>query len=291
MLLQCAAAQMAATEPSGHERMQLQAAVLNASSAAAARAPTQADARCTVANRHSQFGEDVTLLPTLLATTSGHIGTFVEIGANDGITGSNSLLLERCWRWRGLLIEANTKNFAKLRSSKRVAHMAHSGVCAASPDGSPRHIEVAGDGVYSGVAAGSATVQSYLRRHARHSVSRVPCRPMGALLEDAGFGNRTIDFLSLDVEGAEDAVLATIDPARFRVVVVELDGMDRAKDDRVVERLTRAGLRQVRIGPMQASHAFVAPGVVVRPPLAVKGSKLRCNSPTRCDTCCWLARA
>ena len=55
--------------------------------------------RCVLANTRSQWGEDLSLLPTLLAATGGAPGTFVELGAFDGIGGSNTLLLERCFGW------------------------------------------------------------------------------------------------------------------------------------------------------------------------------------------------
>ena len=67
-----------------------------------------AAARCMLSSliaphsAHSQHGEDVLLLPTLLKATGGSPGTFVEIGAYDGKTFSNTLMLERCLNWTGM---------------------------------------------------------------------------------------------------------------------------------------------------------------------------------------------
>ena len=55
------------------------------------------------------------MLPLLLGTSER--GIFVEICANDGIHGSNTLMLERCFNWTGLLIEASPDTFIKLLSS------------------------------------------------------------------------------------------------------------------------------------------------------------------------------
>eukprot|EP00966_Prymnesium_polylepis_P261218 6033600-Prymnesium_polylepis.1 len=54
------------------------------------------------------------------------------------------------------------------------------------------------------------------------------------------------DFLSLDVEGAEELVIKTVDPAKFRIILVELDQHDPAKNERVSEFLISAGLRRSR---------------------------------------------
>ena len=49
----------------------------------------------------------------------GKPGQFVELGALDGVTGSNTLGLEACYGWSGLLIEANPTNFRRLQRSGR----------------------------------------------------------------------------------------------------------------------------------------------------------------------------
>ena len=79
-----------------------------------------------------------------------------------------------------------------------------------------------------------------------------------------------ITFLSLDVQGAEEKVLKTINSARFKVVLVEMDGHDAAKDMRVHQRLTRAGMRVVpkSLGVNALSKAYVAAGVPAVQPAA-----------------------
>ena len=45
----------------------------------------------------SQHGEDRVLLPLLLSVTGGAVGTFVELGAIDGVFLSNTYVMERCF--------------------------------------------------------------------------------------------------------------------------------------------------------------------------------------------------
>ena len=62
--------------------------------------------------------------------TAGRPGRFVELGAYTGIDFSNTLVLERCFGWTGLLIEANSQNFKKLAHSGRSATLRRSAICA-----------------------------------------------------------------------------------------------------------------------------------------------------------------
>ena len=60
----------------------------------------------------------------------GKRGLFVEIGALDGVSYSNTYMLEACFGWRGLLIEANSLNFEQLlRSNRTHSKFVHRGVC------------------------------------------------------------------------------------------------------------------------------------------------------------------
>ena len=75
---------------------------------------------CTTSSK-SQFDEELTLLPLLLQRNGTGNGTFVELGAFDGMEAANTLVLEKCFGWRGLLIEANPSNFARLAKAPRTA--------------------------------------------------------------------------------------------------------------------------------------------------------------------------
>ena len=50
-------------------------------------------------------------------------GFFIECGAYDGETRSNTLNLERYYGWTGLLIEADPINFSKMLQKKRNAYL------------------------------------------------------------------------------------------------------------------------------------------------------------------------
>ena len=117
---------------------------------------------------------------------------------------------------------------------------------------------------------------SHLRKHGSNTVN-VPCRPLPDLMaEAASVLGPEIDFLSLDVEGAEDLVLETGRPAsRFKVVVIELDGRNPAKDERALMLLREANLTLGKHLRVAKSQVWVARGVVEHP---VKGIRFP-NAP------------
>ena len=227
--------------------------MLNASAAAA----------CALSMSTSMQAEDVLMLPTLLAGTRGKPGTFVELGAFDGVKFSNTLMLEKCFGWQGLLIEANPESFAKLNASTRTAHKLYSAVCAAATR--PPTVRMTLDG---GTTAGDITRLSKGRqqRRAGRAVD-VPCRPLQELM--TAYGLDGADLLSLDVEGSEDSVLATVRPAAFRVTLVEDNG---ASEVAVRRMLADGGLHPARMLRVMFSSVWVRPGVAELRVPAVLGS-------------------
>ena len=70
-------------------------------------------------------------------------------------------------------------------------------------------------------------------------------------------GHRRADFLSLDVEGAEDRVFRTTDPSRFGLVMAEADGTDPPKDERVKQHAIAGGMRLTEHVKVRASSIFI----------------------------------
>ena len=211
-----------------------------------AEAASEHDQRgCVCKRSHAAFREDCIAMPYLQQVTRGrrHAGRFVELGALDGLWASNTFALEQCLGWRGLLIEANPTNFANLSTSGRLARKVHSAVCS----GRGTIAFAKGKGAFS--AAPATVSPNMIKRWGKNKAFpdladtvAVPCQSLSSLLQEAGFGSGPIDFLSLDVEGAEAQVLETVDTSVFQMVMVEADGFNRSKEARVAELLREGGL-------------------------------------------------
>ena len=143
-------------------------------------------------------------------------GIYLEMGALDGITFSNSRLYEYCAGWDGILVEAQPNNVKKLYENRPCAVIIPEGVCSASANGSPSTISMS---IHEGTAFDLSTRESseYVEG------VEVMCRPLSVMLEE--YDVTRINIFSLDVEGSELKVLETFDFERVRidVLMVETD--------------------------------------------------------------------
>jgi FkbM family methyltransferase len=155
-------------------------------------------------------------------------GTFVEAGANDGATQSNTLYFERHRGWRGLLVEpmpalarrcrlirrAIVENCAlsSFEDRGRVLNMTYCNLMSIARDALP-----SGEEHDLHVRSGAAV------QHLRPFTLQVKCVPLSDLLDKHGIKN--IDLLSLDVEGYEPNALRGIDFSRHRprFMLIEAD--------------------------------------------------------------------
>lgn len=151
-------------------------------------------------------------------------GFFVEIGANDGVTQSNTLYYERYRGWRGVLVEPSQLNFFKCRANRSPETKIYCAACV--PFGyTDRFVPI----VYSNLMSVSELPGSDLPDVGQHlQVARQFLQPyedvftFGAeakTLNDIlihAQAPASIDFFSLDVEGVELPVLQGVDHSRFR---------------------------------------------------------------------------
>ena len=164
-------------------------------------------------------------------------GYFVEMGANDGVTQSNSLYFEKHRGWRGLLVEPAPQNYLKCIQNRSEKSSIFCAACV-SFDYAKEFVRIA----YSNLMSAPIGLQSDIenpRAHAQNGVQFLGkretvfefgavARTLNSLLLEANAPAR-IDFLSLDVEGAELEVLQGVDHQafRFKYILVECRDVPR----------------------------------------------------------------
>jgi len=179
---------------------------------------------------------------------------FVEIGGNDGRETSNSVFLESCLGWRGLLVEPEPNSFERLRHNRpgalsiRVALCASHGTTATflrRRDGLPNGAQLLAERRNSSPGLATFRPARWLFDPSIVEPVQVPCSGLGSLFARLGIGR--VDVFFLDVEGDEALVLSTIDwrAVSIGALSVEFTRVDHAKNREVVRLLRAAGFRLV----------------------------------------------
>jgi FkbM family methyltransferase len=169
---------------------------------------------------YSQFGQDTYCFNHFFKGYSG--GTFLEIGADDGIDKSNTLFFENIG-WNGLCIEPSPLRFRQLRENRRCGC---ENLAISDREKTEKFMDIAGYG--KGL---SGIVAKYDPRHLKriqkelehpqnngYRIIDVECMSINALLEKHRM--LSIDFCSIDTEGGELEILRSIDSKRYRFDVI-----------------------------------------------------------------------
>jgi len=176
-------------------------------------------------------------------------GFYVELGANNGFKQSNTLFLEKKLSWRGILIEPSLSNYLSCVYYRERRNSIF--CCACVPfDYGRRYVEMEYADLMTvsrGLASDIDNVDQFLKTSSHFGVSATypvvkfaaEARTLSDCLSDAG-APKSIDFLSLDVEGAELSVLQGIDFSKyqFKHILVE-----SRTPDNIAEFLRRYGYR------------------------------------------------
>lgn len=154
----------------------------------------------------SQLGQDLMALHFFGREGKGF---FVEFGATDGISGSNTLLLEKYLGWSGILAEPAKKWHKDLQRNRRSMLDFR---CVYSES----NLKID----FQEVSGGLSTIKDFSARdmHAENRkesfVYQVETVSLTDLLEDHSAPDH-IDFLSIDTEGSEFEVLSSLNFQKY----------------------------------------------------------------------------
>ena len=178
--------------------------------------------------RHSQLDQDGLL--DAMVFRGLRRGVFVDVGANDGVSLSNSLYFEEEYEWTGVCVEADPAIFPALVLNRPKAR----NVAAAVSDrpGVVDFVQISGPHqMLSGIQQ-SLDNQTIERSIAHDGGERrtieVPARLLNDILAEQGI--REVHYLSIDIEGGEAAVLRVFD---FDAVTVHVMTVECNHDEDV----------------------------------------------------------
>jgi FkbM family methyltransferase len=155
-------------------------------------------------------------------------GFFLEAGAHDGYTQSNTYWLEHFRGWHGLLVEPMPELAAEARKSRPTSTVVQCALVRTATPGQTVRMRFGDlmsmvDGARESDWPRNGTILGWRDPYELD----VDARTLSSLLDEVG--SPEIDLLSLDVEGLEASALQGLDLERHapRYVLVEIHDRDR----------------------------------------------------------------
>lgn len=139
-------------------------------------------------------------------------GFFIEAGAQDVISFSNTLIFARKFGYRGILVEPATSLIERLKQNRPESIVFNGALTSFLKDGSQ-------------VTVTSGSPMGTVSDDIVNAKSTVIARSLSKLLDE--YGVHKIDFFSLDVEGHEVEILNGIDFTRHRPIFVLIEIWNR----------------------------------------------------------------
>lgn len=171
----------------------------------------------------SQYGQDKFLDEKVFDGKKN--GFFVDFGAHDGMTLSNSLFFEKYRQWSGICIEPIPEVYEKLKQNRKCITV---NGCISLENGISKFLRVDGYGeMYSGLIDKydpllSERIQRDLKVHGGATREiEVQCYNLNELLKKHQICE--VDYCSIDTEGGEFEILQSIDFKSIEIKVFTVE--------------------------------------------------------------------
>ena len=147
-------------------------------------------------------------------------GFFLEIGAFNGIEGSNCYHFEKFMNWQGIAVEASPLQFEKLKKNRNCKLM---NVALGSENKQVEFYEVT-EGFTQMSGINNLNFKNSFERIKKNSDSKInkiniECKTFENLIPS----DQIIDLISIDIEGNEPDVLSSINFDKYQIKVIILE--------------------------------------------------------------------
>ena len=169
-------------------------------------------------NYFSEAGQDMLVKENFFKNQKS--GFFLEIGAFDGIEGSNCYHFEKFMNWQGIAVEASPLQFEKLKKNRNCKLM---NVALGSENKQVEFYEVA-EGFTQMSGINNLNFKNSFERIKKNSDSKInkiniECKTFENLIPS----DQIIDLISIDIEGNEPDVLSSINFDKYQIKVIILE--------------------------------------------------------------------
>ena len=168
-------------------------------------------------NFASQSGQDKIIKNSFFSSKKK--GYFVEIGAFDGVLGSNCIHFEKSMKWDGIAIEPSTIQFEKLKLNRK-CRLINKAIAAEEKEVEFLEVEE-GYTQMSGILNEKFISEETIKKDPRSKTKKI-------IITTTTFdknipADKEIDYLSLDIEGGEMELLDSIDFKKYNIKVISVE--------------------------------------------------------------------
>ncbi len=180
---------------------------------------------------NSQFRQDLFVLSTLDFKSNGY---FVEFGATDGVSLSNTNLLEKEFGWTGIVAEPAQKWHQALQKN-RICQIDTR--CVWKRTGDILQFHEAIDGEFSAIDQYSRGGRNPNKPGRDYTVTSIS---LTELLEQHG-APQQVDYLSIDTEGSEYEILSAFDFDKYEIGILTVEHNFQPAREKIFQLLTSKG--------------------------------------------------
>uniref|UniRef100_A0A6C0HMY1 Methyltransferase FkbM domain-containing protein n=1 Tax=viral metagenome TaxID=1070528 RepID=A0A6C0HMY1_9ZZZZ len=170
----------------------------------------------------SQINQDIQVLSFY---NRKHSGYFIEIGASDGIEISNTYLMERDYKWKGICVEPIPYHYEKLVINRPNSICINNAIY--SETGLKLEFDIAMEPIGDKFGDGLSGLQKHIDCHKR----KVDANKKTIIVETLSINDmllkcdapRFIDYLSLDTEGSEYEILKAFDFNKYTIGLIDVE--------------------------------------------------------------------
>lgn len=207
---------------------------------------------------YSQFSQDK-IIESIFP--KDYQGFFIEVGAHNGEYYSNTLFFEETKKWRGICIEP-IEDLYKECVKKRPGSLCYNNAISNVNNSTVMFCE------NTGYTSGLSGIMDYyekehldrIRRENRaygstSLIKEVKSRTLQSILDENSITK--IDYLSVDVEGAELSVLQSIDFEKTHIEVIDFEANYSERAQEVVEFLVGKNFELLQITNIPSIDLFM----------------------------------
>ncbi|KAJ3227744.1 hypothetical protein HK099_000417 [Clydaea vesicula] len=164
----------------------------------------------------------------------GRPGIYIEFGARDGISESNTYFYEKVLGWKGLMVEVMEAEYKQLVKNRPNTLTINGAIC---PKPGFIQFSVSQIGGWHGIADSIPEA----RKDKEAKLITVPCYILNDVIEKAGF--KRIDWMSVDTEGSEYDVLAAFDFGKVIIDYIQVECLtfEKVKMEKIINLMESRG--------------------------------------------------